>query len=79
LPTPSSQYSFDPARYAGVTVPTLLLVGGNSPAWAQQATQAIHQAIPHSRVAVLSGQQHIAMDTAPDLFVGAVSSFLNES
>lgn len=72
------QYSFDPARYSGVTIPTLLLVGGASPAWAQKATQAIHQALPHSRVAVLTGQQHIAMDSAPDLFVGAVMSFLNE-
>ncbi len=73
------RFRFDAARYAAVSVPTLLLVGGDSPAWAQSATQAIHRALPHSRIVVLPGQQHIAMDTAPDLFVGAVSSFLNES
>jgi pimeloyl-ACP methyl ester carboxylesterase len=72
------RYSFDPTRYTDVTVPTLLLVGGDSPTWAQTATQAIHQALPHSRVTVLPGQQHVAMDTAPDLFVGAVLRFLNE-
>jgi pimeloyl-ACP methyl ester carboxylesterase len=47
-------------------------------AWVQQATQAIHQALPQSRLVVLPGQQHVAMDTAPELFVGAVMSFLNE-
>lgn len=45
---------------------------------AQQATQAIHQALPHSRIAVLPGQQHVAMDTAPDLFVREVMRFLLE-
>jgi hypothetical protein len=28
------------------------------------------------RIAVLPGQQHIAMNTAPDLFLGAVLGFL---
>jgi pimeloyl-ACP methyl ester carboxylesterase len=73
------RYRFDADRYGAVTVPALLLVGGDSPAWAQQATRAIHQALPHSRIAVLPGQQHIAMDTAPDLFVREVMSFLNAS
>ena len=72
------RYRFDPARYVGVTVPTLLLVGGDSPAWAQQATQAIHQALPHSRIAMLPGQQHVAMDTAPELFMREVTGFLQE-
>ncbi len=49
------RFRFDAARYASVTIPTLLLVGGDSPAWAQSATQAIHQALSHSRIAVLLG------------------------
>jgi pimeloyl-ACP methyl ester carboxylesterase len=57
----------------------LLLVGGDSPAWLQKATQAIHQALLHSRIAILPGQQHIAMDTAPDLFVREAVSFLKAS
>jgi pimeloyl-ACP methyl ester carboxylesterase len=72
------RYRFDAGRYSAVSVPALLLVGGDSPAWLQKATQAIHQALLHSRIAILPGQQHIAMDTAPDLFVGAVLSFLHE-
>lgn len=72
------RYSFDPARYRAVTTPTLLLVGGDSPAWAQSATQAIHDAVPGSRVIVLPDQKHIAMDTTPDLFVREIMAFLNE-
>jgi hypothetical protein len=30
-------------------------------------------------VGVLPGQQHAAMDTAPDLFVGEVLAFLTEA
>jgi pimeloyl-ACP methyl ester carboxylesterase len=72
------RYRFDPARYRAVSIPTLLLVGGDSPAWAYSATQALQGAVPNSRVIVLPGQQHIAMDTAPDLFVREVMTFLNE-
>ena len=72
------RYRFDPARYYAVIVPTLLLVGGDSPAWANRATQAIQSAVPNSKVIVLPGQQHIAMDTAPDLFAREVMTFLNE-
>jgi pimeloyl-ACP methyl ester carboxylesterase len=31
-----------------------------------------HETLPNSRIVVLPGQQHIAMDTAPDLFVHTV-------
>lgn len=32
--------------------------------------------MPHSRIAVLPGQQHVAMDTAPDVFLHEVMAFL---
>lgn len=70
-------YQFDPARYAALTVPTLLLVGGESPGWAQDATRRLHQAVETSRVVAMPGQQHIAMDTAPNLFVREVMAFLS--
>jgi pimeloyl-ACP methyl ester carboxylesterase len=34
--------------------------------------------LPTSRVVVLPGQQHSAMQTAPDLFAGEVIRFLTE-
>jgi len=39
----------------------------------------VDSALPASQVVVLPGQQHIAMDTAPDLFVREVKAFLIEA
>jgi pimeloyl-ACP methyl ester carboxylesterase len=39
--------------------------------------ETVSAALPNSRVVVLPGQQHIAMDTAPDLFVREVVAFLD--
>jgi pimeloyl-ACP methyl ester carboxylesterase len=69
-------YTFSPYRLRGVTTPTLLLLGGASPAYFGEGIAAVHEAIQSSRVVVLPGQQHIAIDTATDLFVREVLSFL---
>ena len=69
---------WDPARFAEMTTPTLLLLGGESPQWAEESTEAIHGALPNSRIAVLEGQGHVAMNTAPELFVDEVRAFLDE-
>lgn len=69
-------YSFAPARYANLQVPTLLLLGGDSPSIFREAIKALDAALPESSVAVLPGQQHIAMDTDPDLFVREVLTFM---
>jgi pimeloyl-ACP methyl ester carboxylesterase len=69
-------YRFDPGRYAGLTVPTLLLLGGDSPPVFRRATELVHEAVPGSRVVVLPGQQHTAMNTAPELFLREVFAFL---
>jgi pimeloyl-ACP methyl ester carboxylesterase len=74
----SETYRFAPAQLRSLTTPTLLLLGGDSPPFLKAATQAVHAALPGSRIAVLPGQQHIAMDTAPDLFTGEVIRFLTE-
>ena len=36
----------------------------------------IEAALPNSQVVILPGQQHIAMDTNPELFVREVQRFL---
>lgn len=68
-------YRFDAGRFAGLAAPTLLLLGGDSPAFFGASTRALAAALPASRTAVLPGQQHVAMDTAPDLFVREVLAF----
>lgn len=71
-------YRFDPARFKHLDVPTLLLVGGDSPSNMKATIEAWHDAIPNSRIVTLSGQQHVAHYTAPDLFLHEVQSFLLE-
>lgn len=72
-------YEFDPERFADVTTSTLLLVGGESPEWAKDVTDELHGVLPNSRISVLEGQGHVAMNTAPDLFVDEVLAFVRES
>ena len=69
-------YIFEPARFSRMRTPTLLLLGGESPPLFKDGTAAVHAALPASRIAVLPGQQHIAMTVAPDLFLSTVLPFL---
>ena len=73
------EYVFDPQRFHSLATPTLLLLGEHSPPFLRDATGAVAAALPNSRVTVLPGQRHIAMDTAPDLFVSHVLPFLLSS
>lgn len=74
-----AEYTFDASRFEGLTIPTLLLSGGESPTWAHDATDALNAALSNSRIAVLEGQGHAAMSTAPALFIDTVVSFIHES
>lgn len=69
-------YRFVPERFRDVATPTLLLLGGDSPANVQAATRAIAEALPNAQTVVLSGQGHVAMDSAPALFIAEVLRFL---
>lgn len=71
-------YTFHPQKIANLTIPTLLLLGGDSPPVFRQAIETLDAALPNSRVVTLPGQQHIAMDTNPELFVTEVLKFLLE-
>jgi len=72
----NDEYRFEPARFAAMRVPTLLLLGGGSPAMFKDAAEAVRVALPDARLAVMAGQQHTAMNTAPDLFLREVLGFL---
>jgi pimeloyl-ACP methyl ester carboxylesterase len=75
----SNEYVFEPARFTGLTTPTLLLLGGESPPFFKAAIEEVHAALPKSRVFVMAGQQHTAMNTAPELFMREVLQFLTEA
>jgi len=71
-------YRFDAARFAGLTVPTLLLLGSDSPPIYREGVESVNAALPQSQIVQLPGQQHIAHHTAPNLLVNKVSNFLND-
>jgi pimeloyl-ACP methyl ester carboxylesterase len=70
------RYPFDARRFRDLRIPTLLLTGADSPHFLRAAVDAAAAALPASRVVVMPGQQHIAIDTAPQLFVREVLNFL---
>jgi pimeloyl-ACP methyl ester carboxylesterase len=71
-----NRYVFEPERFATLETPTLLLLGGESPRPFTAATHAVNAALPNSQVFVMAGQQHIAMNTAPELFLHGLVQFL---
>jgi pimeloyl-ACP methyl ester carboxylesterase len=70
------RYVFLPERFQHVKIPTLLLVGGDSPSRELRNAGAVARTLPNARVVILPDQQHLAMFTAPDLFVEEVVAFL---
>lgn len=69
-------YIFNASRFENLTVPTMFLLGSNSPDFMKAATEAGNAALPDSRICVLKGQEHVAMYAAPALFVQEVEAFL---
>ena len=72
------RYRFSADRFSRMTTPTLLIVGGDSPARELTNANGVARALPDARVAILEGQQHIAMYTAPDAFAAEVIRFCRE-
>ncbi|WP_300007523.1 alpha/beta hydrolase [Pseudonocardia sp.] len=71
-------YRFDPLRFATFTVPTLLLAGDDSPPDLLASTATLAAALPGAQVVRMAGQGHVAMLTAPELFVARVLAFLQD-
>ena len=72
-------YEFDATRFANMTTPTLVLSGGESPPFYKDATEAVNNALPNSRIVTFDGHAHEPMNTAPDRFVNEVLTFVRES
>ncbi|MBV8889290.1 MAG: alpha/beta hydrolase [Alphaproteobacteria bacterium] len=72
-----ARYAMQAPRFAACAQPTLLLVGGNSAAEYHATAAALVAVLPNSRVQLLQGQGHRAIDTAPELFVTAVLEFID--
>jgi pimeloyl-ACP methyl ester carboxylesterase len=70
--------ALDPTEAANMTVPTLLLVGGDSPDFLRADYETVAAALPDAQVIILDGQQHIAIDLIPEAFAGHVLAFLRD-
>lgn len=69
-------FDTDLGRFSTIGVPTLLLVGGDSPPSVHDEAEALRDTIPRSRIETLPGQGHVAIDTAPELFLDRTLAFL---
>lgn len=62
-----------------ITQPTLLLHGGDSPDYFVAAMKKLADALPGARTSILAGQQHVAMDSAPQLLAAEITAFWSEA
>lgn len=68
-------YRLPADQVAKLSIPVLLLLGGDSPPLAGRVNAMLEKTLPNARTVVMPGQQHIAMDTGPDLLISAVLDF----
>jgi pimeloyl-ACP methyl ester carboxylesterase len=71
-------YRFHAECFTEMSVPTLLLTGGDSPPLFSDGVKVLDRVLPNSHIVVMPGQQHIADVTAPNLFVREVLNFLRD-
>jgi pimeloyl-ACP methyl ester carboxylesterase len=71
-------YRLDPKRFGNWSIPTLLLLGAESPPVYRAGIERMQSIIPGSTIAVLEGAGHMAMKTAPRPFVREVMKFLQD-
>jgi pimeloyl-ACP methyl ester carboxylesterase len=68
-------FAIDDLRLSESTVPTLLLVGSDSPSWAKRSVDTFAAAIPQSELHVLHGHGHGAATSAPELLASELRGF----
>jgi pimeloyl-ACP methyl ester carboxylesterase len=69
-------YVLDLARLRGLETPTLVLLGGDTLPSIKAGAEAVDEALANSRMVVMPGQGHVAMNTGVELFTTEVTRFL---
>jgi pimeloyl-ACP methyl ester carboxylesterase len=69
-------HRFDPDALAALPMPVLLLLGTESPDWAERSVHAYADAIPGAELSMLEGQGHAANMSAPELLAEELERFL---
>ena len=65
----------DPADWQDITVPTLVVAGGKSPAWIRNAMAALGRVLPDAQYRVLDGQTHMVK---PKVLAPALAGFFGD-
>lgn len=71
----ASSYRFDAGRFSTFAVPTQIVLGADSPPKFSAAADLLREHLPDAELAVLAGQKHHAIDTAPALFAEQIETF----
>ncbi len=71
----AKNYTFNAARFRKLETPTLLMAGSETHPFYKAAVEALHDALPNSRMVVLPNQGHEAMDTASQVFLREAENF----
>ena len=69
-------YKYDASRFSRLSLPTLLITGEETPPPLSAMTLQLDADLPNSRLAVLTGQGHMAIDSVPNAFSDLVIDFL---
>jgi pimeloyl-ACP methyl ester carboxylesterase len=69
-------YVLNAVRLRGLVTPTQVLLGGDTLPSIKAAAEAVDEALPNSRMVVMAGQGHVAMNTGAELFTTEVLRFL---
>lgn len=70
-------YQFNADRFLSLQMPTLLLLGSESPPRRHAIANKLKNALSNSQLVLLEGQQHGAVRTAPKLLASKVFEFLS--
>jgi pimeloyl-ACP methyl ester carboxylesterase len=62
-------------RIGGVSVPVLLLLGAESPPLVRDINAMLERYLPDANTVTMARQQHMAMDTAPEMVAAAMIDF----
>jgi pimeloyl-ACP methyl ester carboxylesterase len=69
-------YRFDPSRFRDLRIPTMLLLGTESPDHVKESVHYLDSVLPDSVIHALPDQHHIADVAAPELVAEALIGFL---
>lgn len=71
------EWTYRPGVMDGITAPTMVLAGSESPRILREATDAALAAIPGAQIRVLDGHAHVAHRTEPGLVAAVIRDFVS--